>query len=84
MSEGGLYLCFKYIGSPDNFSDFISQVHLAAMPALKVRLRPGCLIEIHHNRHDDTVESIRDIKNMECDYCVPVVTENEVNIQQIS
>ncbi|WP_294614615.1 MDR efflux pump AcrAB transcriptional activator RobA [uncultured Gilliamella sp.] len=84
VSEGGLYLCFKYIGSPDNFSDFISQVHLAAMPALKVRLRPGCLIEIHHNRHDDTVESIRDIKNMECDYCVPVVTENEVNIQQIS
>ena len=83
VSEGGLYLCFKYIGAPENFSDFISQVHLAAMPALKVRLRSSsCIIEIHHNHHDDSVHSLKDIKSMECDYCVPVVTENEVNIQQ--
>ncbi|MWP62394.1 MDR efflux pump AcrAB transcriptional activator RobA [Gilliamella sp. Pas-s25] len=82
VSEGGLYLCFKYIGSPDEFCDFISQVHLAAMPALKVRLRSSsCVIEIHHNHHDGTAESVKDITHMECDYCVPVVTESEVNIQ---
>ncbi|OCG57731.1 MDR efflux pump AcrAB transcriptional activator RobA [Gilliamella sp. Nev3-1] len=82
VSEGGLYLCFKYIGTPDEFSDFISQVHLAAMPALKVRLRSSsCVIEIHHNHHNDITESIKNITHMECDYCVPVVTESEVNIQ---
>ncbi|OCG00436.1 MDR efflux pump AcrAB transcriptional activator RobA [Gilliamella sp. wkB112] len=82
-SEGGLYLCFKYIGSLDNFKDFISQVHLAAMPALKVRLRIGSIIEIHYNRHDETVESVKDVQCMECDYCVPVVTEDEINIHHI-
>ncbi|MCX8581649.1 MULTISPECIES: MDR efflux pump AcrAB transcriptional activator RobA [unclassified Gilliamella] len=82
VSEGGLYLCFKYIGPPENFSDFISQVHLAAMPALKVRLRSSsCLIEIHHNHHDDSVKCFEDILSMECDYCVPVVADEEVNIQ---
>ncbi|MWN32727.1 MDR efflux pump AcrAB transcriptional activator RobA [Gilliamella sp. Pra-s65] len=82
VSEGGLYLCFKYVGSPDKFSDFISRVHLAAMPALKVRLRySSCIIEIHHNLHDDSIESVKDIKHMECDYCLPVVAESGVNIQ---
>ncbi|MWP49265.1 MULTISPECIES: MDR efflux pump AcrAB transcriptional activator RobA [unclassified Gilliamella] len=82
VSEGGLYLCFKYIGSPDEFSDFISRVHLAAMPALKVRLRySSCIIEIHKNLHDESIESVKDIKHMECDYCVPVVAESDVNIQ---
>ena len=82
VSEGGLYLCFKYIGPPENFSDFISQVHLAAMPALKVRLRSSsCLIEIHHNHHDDSVKCFEDMLSMECDYCVPVVADEEVNIQ---
>jgi AraC family transcriptional regulator, mar-sox-rob regulon activator len=82
VNEGGLYLCFRYIGSPDEFGDFISQVHLAAMPALKVRLRcSSCVIEIHHNLRDDSVESFKDIKHMECDYCVPVVADSDVNIQ---
>ncbi|MCX8641020.1 MULTISPECIES: MDR efflux pump AcrAB transcriptional activator RobA [unclassified Gilliamella] len=78
VSEGGLYLCFKYFGPPENFKDFISQVHLAAMPALKVRLRSGCLIEIHHNLHDDSVKSVKNLQRIECDYCVPVITENEI------
>lgn len=84
VSEGGLYLCFKYIGTPENFKDFISQVHLAAMPALKVHLRAGCLIEIHHNRDKNTVETAKDIQRMECDYCVPVATENEVLLKKNS
>lgn len=82
VSEGGLYLCFKYIGSPDKFIDFISRVHLAAMPALKVRLRySSYIIEIHKNLHDGGIESVKDIKRMECNYCVPVVADSEVNIQ---
>ncbi|MDF7666526.1 MDR efflux pump AcrAB transcriptional activator RobA [Orbaceae bacterium ESL0727] len=75
---GGLYLCFKYIGHPENFREFISQVHLAAMLALKVKLRSGCSIEIYHNLDNLTAETAENIQQVECDYCVPVITENEV------
>lgn len=76
--EGGLYICFKYIGNHENFKDFRSQVHLAAMPALKVRLRSGSTIEIHHNRSNSTAENAENATEIECDYCIPIVGEHDI------
>lgn len=74
VSKGGLYVCFKYIGPPLGLLDFISQIYFAAIPMLKVKLRPGDTIEIHYNHSNLTSHSdIMEIPSVECDYCVPVI-----------
>lgn len=81
VSKGGLYICFKYIGSPDEFLNFIAQVYFAAIPMLKVKLRSGETIEIHHN-HDNltSIEDIMNVSIVECDYCVPIITNHEIEM----
>lgn len=74
ISKGGLYLCFKYSGSPSGFLDFISQVYLAAIPMLNVKLRLGDIIEIHYNNHNvSQFTDLMEIQSVECDYCIPVI-----------
>lgn len=73
-NKGGLYVCFKFIGPPTEFLDFISQVYFAAIPMLKVKLRPGDTIEIYHNQNNvNTHNDVRDMTTLECDYCIPVI-----------
>ncbi|WP_392563238.1 MDR efflux pump AcrAB transcriptional activator RobA [Orbus wheelerorum] len=78
ISQGGLYLCFKYIGPPSDLVDFISQIYFAAIPMLKVKLRHGDTIEIHHNHSNLTsVSNLTEIPLVECDYCVPVIMKDD-------
>ncbi|MDF7670465.1 MDR efflux pump AcrAB transcriptional activator RobA [Orbaceae bacterium ESL0721] len=73
--EGGLYLCFKYVGHPENFKEFIAQVYSNAMLALKVRLRSSCTIEVYHNINNLTAQSAERTQLLACDYYVPIVDE---------
>lgn len=79
IAEEGLYLSFRFNGSPDDFDNFVLQIYLAAIPALNVKRRPGSDIEIHYNNSNMTVESILESKptHIECDYCVPIITASE-------
>lgn len=81
VHSGGSYICFKYVGSPQNFVDFVRQVHLAAMPALKMKLRKDGVMEIHHNRHNIVpVEGGVEVEEIECDYCLPIVVEDNITL----
>lgn len=76
--KGGAYLCFKYVGHPDNFLDFIAQVYLAAIPMLNIKLRQDIVVEIHYNRNKlRPLDSFDDVQTMECDYCVPIIAMDE-------
>lgn len=80
ISKGGLYLCFRYIGPPTGFVDFISQIYFAAIPLLKVKLRSEATIEIHYNHSNlKADDDITNISTLECDYCVPIVADFDVN-----
>lgn len=77
ISEGGLYLCFKFFGPLSGFVDFLSQIYCSAIPLLKVKLRSGDKIEIHYNHSKLTGDDdIVDNPTIECDYCVPVIADN--------
>lgn len=74
VCPGGLYLCFKYIGAPAGFIDFLSQIYFSAIPLLNVQLRRGKIIEIYSNHNQLTkLDNITDINVIECDYCIPIV-----------
>lgn len=74
VSNGGLYLCFKYTGTPVGFIDFLSQIYFSAIPLLNVQLRRDDIIEIYSNHHVTKLDNITDINVLECDYCIPVVS----------
>jgi AraC family transcriptional regulator, mar-sox-rob regulon activator len=73
--KAGLYASFKYVGPIDDFWDFIIQVYLAAMPSLGVKLRRGPHIEIYHHNSNWDLKRLQRPKQIECDYCIPVVNE---------
>lgn len=75
VSSGGLYLCFKYVGSPANFIDFMNHVYFSAIPRLNVQLRRAEVIEIYRN-HDNVsrLGNITEINVLDCDYCIPIVS----------
>lgn len=75
VNQGGLYLCFKYIGAPSGLVDFISEIYFSAIPLLNVKLRQAETIEIHYNHSKLTQHTnISDISVVECDYCVPIIS----------
>lgn len=75
VNQGGLYICFKYIGPPSGLVDFISEIYFSAIPLLNVKLRQAETIEIHYNHSKLTQHTnISDISVVECDYCVPVIS----------
>ncbi|MCO6524356.1 MAG: MDR efflux pump AcrAB transcriptional activator RobA [Candidatus Schmidhempelia sp.] len=74
--QAGLYACFKYVGPIDGFWDFIIHVYLAAMPSLGVKLRRGPHIEIYYHNNNLDLKRLQKPKQIECDYCIPIVNEN--------
>lgn len=78
--QEGLYVCFKFIGHPDGFHDFVSQVYLSALPTLQVKRRSRSSdIEIHYKQ--DNWKNINERPDMvECDYFVPIVAQDELDI----
>lgn len=78
VNQGGLYICFKYVGIPSGFSDFMSQVYFSALPRLNIKIRAGDVIEIHYDHSNLTASSIvSEIPLMECDYCVPIIMKDD-------
>lgn len=76
-NKGGLYLCFKYSGPPIGLLEFISQIYLAAIPMLNVKLRLEGIIEIHYNHHNlNQFSNLTEIQHVECDYCIPVILKD--------
>lgn len=74
------YAVFKYIGPVATFWDFITQIYLEMLPKLGMKRQKGPIIEIF--RHCDTYDFSHGIfqvpDEIECDYCVPVETKNDV------
>ncbi|QIQ20674.1 MDR efflux pump AcrAB transcriptional activator RobA [Zophobihabitans entericus] len=76
----GLYVCFRFNGRPEDFSNFISQIYLAALPALRIKRRNGSDIEVHYNRYQYQIKDLQKEppKVIECDYYIPVITQHEL------
>lgn len=80
IMEPGLYLCYHFKGSSEDFDLFILQIYLSALPALDVKRRPGRDIEIHYNINFTSQTHLTDNStDIDCDFCVPVIRLDEFN-----